>query len=44
VQREVPTNLVPEAKQSTKVIVMPEDSRRRPPSRFTPRRRTFGGR
>lgn len=44
VQREVPTNLVRETKQSTKVIVMPDDSPRRPPSRFTPRRRTFGGR
>ncbi|MDQ2944871.1 MAG: hypothetical protein M3Y27_02825, partial [Acidobacteriota bacterium] len=43
VQREVPTNLVRETKQTTKVIVMPADSPKRT-SRFTPRRRTFGGR
>ena len=43
VQREVPTNLVRETKQTTKVIVMPADPPKRT-SRFTPRRRTFGGR
>ena len=45
VQREVPTNLVRETNQSTKGIVMPDDSPKRPTSRrFAPRGKKFAGR
>ncbi len=42
-QQEVPTNLVRETKQASKVIVMPDDTPKRPTSRFTPRKK-FAGR